>query len=283
MGKGRGMGWAVGLVLAGLLATTPVATRAADLPIVDAHLHYSADAWDFLPPEDAIAILRAAGIRRALVSSSSDDGTQKLHAAAPDLIVPELRPYRRRGELGTWMHDPTIIPHLEDRLARFRYVGIGEFHVYGADADLPVVRRMVELAREHGLFLHAHSDAAAVERLFRQDPAARILWAHAGFDAPGNVRAMLGRHGNLWCDLAFRSDHARDGRVDPEWRAVFEAFPERFMVGTDTFAPERWHYVGRHAAWSREWLSGLPTDLAERIAWRNADALFGAFPAGRRP
>jgi predicted TIM-barrel fold metal-dependent hydrolase len=271
-------GW-LGVAAALVLSAGPAS--AAELPIVDAHLHYSADAWDMLPPEEAIRILRAAGVKRALVSSSSDDGTQKLHAAAPDLIVPELRPYRRRGEISTWMHDPSIVPHLEDRLARFRYVGIGEFHVYGADADLPVVRRMVELARQHGLFLHAHSDAAAVERLFRQDPQARILWAHSGFDSPANVRQMLERHPNLWCDLAFRSDHARSGAVDPEWRALFEAFPDRFMVGTDTFAPERWHYVARHAAWSREWLAGLPPELAERIAWRNADALFGAFPTGR--
>ncbi|ROP99659.1 hypothetical protein EDC65_1443 [Stella humosa] len=268
--------------MAALLLGVP-ALHAAEMPIIDAHLHYSADAWDMLPPEDAVAILRKAGIRRALVSSSSDDGTQKLFAVAPDLIVPELRPYRRRGELSSWMHDPTIVTHLEDRLRRFRYVGIGEFHVYGADADLPVVRRMVELAREHRLFLHAHSDAAAVERLFAQDKDATILWAHSGFDSPANVRAMLERHPNLWCDLAFRSDHAPGGKPDPEWRSLFEAFPDRFMVGTDTFAPERWHYVARHAEWSRAWLADLPAPLAEGIAWRNADRLFERFAAGRFP
>ena len=47
------------------------------------------------------------------MSSSSDDGTQMLYKAAPDLIVPVLRPYRRRGEIGTWMRDPTIIAHVE--------------------------------------------------------------------------------------------------------------------------------------------------------------------------
>ncbi|MCC7276594.1 MAG: amidohydrolase [Alphaproteobacteria bacterium] len=269
-------GWTTGLAL--LLAS---AAAAAELPLIDAHIHYSADAWEMLPPDAAIALLREAGLRRALVSSSSDDGTQKLYEAAPDLIVPELRPYRSRGELSTWMRDPTVVAHLEDRLRRFRYVGIGEFHVYGADADLPVVRRMVELARTHGLFLHAHSDADAVDRLFRQDPQARILWAHSGFDRPAGVRAMLQRHRHLWADLAFRSDHAPGGRLDPEWRALLEEFPERFMVGTDTFAPERWHYIGQHARWSRGWLAELPPALAERIAFRNAEALFGDFPAGR--
>ena len=249
------------------------------LPIFDAHLHYSHDAWDQLPPARAAALLREAGLKAALVSSSSDDGTQLLLAAAPDLVLPALRPYRTRGELGTWMHDPSVIPYLEDRLRRFRYVAIGEFHAYGEQADTPVMRRVVALAREHGLYLHAHGDADAVERQFRQDPQARILWAHAGFDTPERVADMLRRHPNLWCDLAFRSDHARDGRVDPAWRAVFLEFPDRFLVGTDTFTPERWHYVVEHARFSRQWLADLPPDVAARIAWQNGERLFGAMRA----
>jgi hypothetical protein len=260
-----------------LLAATPVQsqqTPADVLPLIDAHLHYSHDAWEYLSTADAIAILRRSNLRKVLVSSSSDDGTQKLFEAAPDLIVPELRPYRRRGELSSWMRDDSIIAHLEARLAKYRYVGIGEFHLYGADADLPVPKRMVALARQHKLFLHAHSDADAVQRLFVHDPDAIVLWAHSGFDRPDAVRDMLKRYPNLWADLAFRSDHASSGKVDPEWRKLFEEFPDRFMVGTDTFTPERWHYVEEHAKWTRAWLADLPRPLAERIAYRNAEALF---------
>jgi predicted TIM-barrel fold metal-dependent hydrolase len=257
------------------LCLAPVA-GAAELPIFDAHVHYSHDAWDVVPPKEAIAILRKAGVKRALVSSSGDDGQQRLFAEAPELILLSLRPYRARGETSSWVRDQTVIAYLEERLKKYRYVAIGEFHLYGADADLPVPRRMVQLARQHGLFLHAHSDADAVERIFRQDPEARILWAHAGFDRPERVRAMLRKHRNLWCDLAFRSDHASGGRVDPEWRAAFLEFPERFMVGTDTFTPGRWNYVIEHANWSRGWLADLPPEVAERIAWKNGEALFGA-------
>jgi hypothetical protein len=248
---------------------------AAELPIFDAHLHYSHDAWDLVPPAQAIEILRKAGLKRALISSSGDDGQQRLVALAPDLVIPELRPYRSRGEIGSWFRDESVIGYLEDRLRRYRYAGIGEFHLYGADADLPVPRRMVLLARQHRLFLHAHSDADAVERLFRQWPEAKILWAHAGFDRPEQVRAMLRKHKNLWCDLAFRTDHARGAKVDPDWRAAFLEFPDRFMVGTDSFTPERWHYIGEHASWSRQWLADLPRDVAERIAWKNGETVFG--------
>ena len=267
-----------GAVAVLLLSLAPLAA-AAELPIFDAHIHYSHDTWDALPPKAAIKILRDAGLKRALVSSSSDDGTQKLYAEAPDLIVPELRPYRNRGELSSWVRDETIIAHVEERLKRYRYVGIGEFHVYGADADLPVVRRMVQLAREQKLFLHVHSDADAVERMFRQDPGARVLWAHAGFDRPERVREMLARHKNLWADLSWRTDHAPGGKLQPEWRAVFLEFPDRFMVGTDTPSAQRWYFIPEHARLARLWLSELPRDVAEKIAYRNGEAVFGPLAA----
>lgn len=260
------------------LTLLSLAAGAAELPLFDAHIHYSHDAWERTPPQAAIERLREAGVKRALVSSSGDEGTQKLHALAPELIVPSLRPYRARGETGTWMRDAGIVAHVEERLAKYRYVAIGEFHVDGADADLPVVRRMVELAKQHRLFLHAHSDADAVERLFRQDPEARILWAHAGFAPPETVAAMMRRHPRLWADLSFRHEVAEGGKVSPAWRPLLLEFSDRFLVGTDTYTPERWSHVGAHAVWARAWLADLPAEAAERIAWRNGETLFGARP-----
>jgi len=265
----------IGFLLAVVLASGLAV--AAELPLFDAHIHYSHDAWDNLPPKEAVLILRKAGLKRALVSSSGDEGTQRLVAEAPDLVVPSLRPYRTRGDVGTWVRDDSVAAFLEERLSRQRYAAIGEFHVYGSDADLPVPRRMVALAKQYGLVLHAHSDNDAIERLFRQYPEARILWAHSGFERPEEVRDMLRRHKNLWCDLAYRSDQGANGKVPAEWREVFAEFPDRFMVGTDTFTPERWHYIVEHANWSRAWLADLPPALAERIAYRNGDALFAGW------
>ena len=264
-----------GVILFIAAATGAAACLAADLPIFDAHLHYSHDAWETVPPKEAIALLRKAGLLRALVSSSNDDGNQKLYAQAPDLILPSLRPYRTRGEISTWFRDDTVLTYLEQRLAKHRYVAIGEFHLYGGDADLPVPRRMVQFARQYKLLLHAHSDADAVERLFKQWPEARILWAHSGFSPPERLREMLIKHKNLWCDLAFRTDHGSGGKVGPEWRAVFVEFPDRFMVGTDSYTPERWPYVVEHANWSREWMKDLPPAVADRIAYKNGEAVFG--------
>ena len=223
------------LVAAGFLAVAAPVQAADVMPLVDAHLHYSHDAWENLPPKDAIAAIRRAGLKKAFVSSSSDDGTQMLYAAAPDLIVPVLRPYRKRGELGTWFRDPTVIDMLESRLKKGGYAGIGEFHIFGADADGAVFRKVVQLAKKYKVFLHAHSDADAVDRIFKQDPDATVLWAHSGFAEPDRIAPML-----------------------------------KFMIGTDTYTPERWYFVEEHAGWSRTWLQSLPRGLAERIAWKNA-------------
>ncbi len=253
----------------------PFAAWGAELPIFDAHVHYSHDAWESLPPKDAVALLRKAGLKRALISSSGDDGQQRLYAEAPELVLPSLRPYRSRGEISTWARDESVPAYLEERLKKHRYVALGEFHLYGADADLAVPRHLVQLAKQHRLFLHAHSDIDAVERIFRQDPGARVLWAHSGFERPEKVREMLRKHANLWWDLAFRSEHGSGGKVQADWRAAFLEFPDRFLVGTDTFTPERWHYIVEHAQWSRQWLADLPAEIAERIAWKNGETLFG--------
>ena len=74
--------------------------------------------------------------------------------------------------------------------------------------------------------------------------------------------------------VAHRNDQAPSGKLDPTWRQLFIDFPERFMVGTDTYTPERWHYVVEHASYSRQWLAEcLLAELADNIAFRNAERL----------
>ena len=133
-------------VLAGLLlfvmaATGEPAAQNKELPLFDAHIHYSQGDWDTLSPEQALAILERAGVRRALVSSTPDDGTLTLYQADPKRSIPFLRPYRTRGDMAGWHSDPAVQANVEGRLARGIYKGIGEFHLTAADADKPVVKR----------------------------------------------------------------------------------------------------------------------------------------------
>ncbi|MCP4877100.1 MAG: amidohydrolase family protein [Gammaproteobacteria bacterium] len=256
-----------------VLAGHAVSAIAEELPLIDAHIHYSHDAWEVLSPEAAVELLRRAGIKKALVSSSSDEGTQKLYRSAPDLVVPVLRPYRKRGELSSWIHDDSVKGMLSDRLEAHRYAGIGEFHADGEQIELPVPQHLLALAQQYNLFLHAHVDMDALQRIFRAHPDALVLWAHAGFESPETIAAAMDRYPNLWADLSFREEFAFQGTIEDRWRSLFEAFPARFLLGTDTYTPERWFYVSEYADWVRGWLTQLPPLLAENIAYRNAEAL----------
>ena len=89
------------------------------------------------------------------------------------------------------------------------------------------------------------------------------------------VERLLVRYPNLWSELALRCDVASGGELDPGWRALFIRFPDRFMYGTDTWVESRWEQVVPLALEARVWLSELPRDVAEKIAWRNFETLFG--------
>ncbi|GMQ97101.1 MAG: hypothetical protein BMS9Abin15_0795 [Gammaproteobacteria bacterium] len=262
--KGRSLTVIIALFVA-------LSVQAAERLVYDAHIHYSHDVWDVISPTEAVTKLRTAGISRALVSSSGTGGARKLFEADPDLVIPALRPYRRRGSIGDWMYDKSVIPYLKSQLDGFGYVAIGEFHLSGAEADLPVVRQVVELARQHGLMLHVHSDADAIDRLFMQDPDARILWAHAGFEEADTVRAMLDTYPNLWADLSFRYDVSQGGRLQEGWRSLFIEHADRFMLGADTYEPRRWLEIPEVMAWQHTLLDVLPKEVADRIAYQNFD------------
>ena len=269
-------GWRLsvcGMVLGWLVLAT---AQAQELPIFDAHIHYSRPDWQVLTPERVLAILDQAGVQRALVSSTPDDGTLQLYAAAPQRIVPFLRPYRTREDMGSWPNDPAVQAYVEERLQRGIYKGIGEFHLSATQADAPTVRRFAELAAQQQLFLHAHVDDDTVAKLLRLYPQVRILWAHAGMLAPAaTVGRLLEQSANLWVELSMRFDVVSGGRLDPAWQAVFLKYPDRFMVGTDTWTTSRWDDLVPGMQNIRGWLSQLPRDVAERIAYRNGERLFG--------
>jgi len=253
------------------------------LRLFDGHIHYSVGSPQQYPPEKVIAILDEAGIGRALLSSTPNDGTIQLQKLFPERFVAELRPYRKTRDFETWaveraswFRDPDTVAFLEEELKRGIYNGIGEFHLDGDEADTPVIRRIVDIAVARDLWLHAHSDAAAVERLFSFNPGARIVWAHAGMSTPPEIiDRWLGRYPTLWAELSYRDVTLGGGQLDPQWKALFLKYPDRFIYGSDTWIPPRWNEVVSLAAQARAWLGQLPRDVAESIAFRNAERIFG--------
>ena len=266
---------------AALLLSATNASALEPQPLFDSHIHFSVGATSIYTPAAAMEILKSSGIRAALLSSTPNDGTLALYAAYPDRFIPFLRPYRKTRDLATWNEerstwykDPQTVPFIEQELTRGIYRGIGEFHVDGNEVDTPVMRELVELAAKHGLWLMAHSDADAIEKLFAFDPKAKILWAHTGMGEPvERVSQLLNRYPRLYGELSYRSGVS--GGLSAEWRALLMQFPDRFVYGSDTWVPSRWTEVKSLTSEARNWLSTLPQPVAENIAYRNAERLFG--------
>ena len=113
--------------------------------------------------------------------------------------------------------------------------------MFGRDAATPWVERIVGLAVERNLWLHAHCDDAALEILHAHNPRVKIIWAHSGFSTPpAKIAEYLARHPDLVGELSYRYDMTEDGRLTPAWRALLLAHPDRFVVGSDTWVNERW-------------------------------------------
>jgi hypothetical protein len=267
-----------------LFTFIPVATAVAedenedsDIPIFDAHIHYSHDVWQAIAPADAIRRLREAGVERALVSSSSDEGTQRLYQADPSFVVPSLRPYRKRGTIDTWMYDETLIPYLKQRLETFRYAAIGELHINGEQAKTQVMRDIIRLARQHQLILHVHSDARAIRLIFEQYPEAHILWAHAGFEEAATVSTLMDEQPDLMADLSFRTEIYQNGRFFPGWEQLLLKHADRFLLGIDTYTPQRWLQINNVMQWQRQLLDALPDDVARKIAYDNSERITSRF------
>lgn len=267
-----------------LFTFIPVATAVAedenedsDIPIFDAHIHYSHDVWQAIAPADAIRRLREAGVERALVSSSSDEGTQRLYQADPSFVVPSLRPYRKRGTIDTWMYDETLIPYLKQRLETFRYAAIGELHINGEQAKTQVMRDIIRLARQHQLILHVHSDAQAIRLIFEQYPEAHILWAHAGFEEAATVSTLMDEQPDLMADLSFRTEIYQNGRFFPGWEQLLLKHADRFLLGIDTYTPQRWLQINNVMQWQRQLLDALPDDVARKIAYDNSERITSRF------
>jgi len=267
------------LALAACIASPAIGE---ELPLFDGHIHYSVGSPERYPPEEVIRILDAAGITHALLSSTPNDGTRMLYAKYPERFIPELRPYRNTRDFETWAveraswyRDPETVTFIEQELERGIYRGIGEFHADGDEAATPEMRAIAQLAERKGLWLHAHSDAAAVEHLFSHAPSLTIVWAHAGMSTPpAEIGRMLERYPRLFAELSYRYEVATGGIVEPVWRDLFLRFPDRFIYGTDTWIPMRWETVIPLARAARDWLSDLPPEVAKNIAYRNAERLF---------
>ena len=273
-----------------LLATAMQSAHAAPYtgPLFDTHLHYNEEALADHPVADVLARMQRSGVRAVVANSRPNDGTvalaaTPLAAAAGVTVVPFVRLYRNRADYTGWFADASIhamvLQQLAAGTAAGPYRGLGEFHLYhSANANGAVAAQLMRLAQDKGLAVLAHVDDDVIELLMRHAPRARLIWAHTdiGGAPAARVRTLLLRHPTLTGELSYRPGLTdASGHLSPEWKALLTEFPERFLVGSDTWINARWSGYEGLMTDVRLWLGDLPPDLARRVGWCNAAALFG--------
>jgi predicted TIM-barrel fold metal-dependent hydrolase len=291
--SGRLIGALGALALAGWVAAQPSTPPAQPAryagPLFDAHLHYNDEARQPHPLDDVLGRMQRAGVRAIVANSRPNEGTRQLAAAreqtraARVTVVPFVRLYRTRDDYHRWFADPSIhemvLSELGQGTAAGPYRGLGEFHLYdSANADGPVARELMRLAEQRGLVVLAHCDDAAIEKLYAHAPRAVVIWAHTGIGGVPveRVRNLLTRYPTLYGELSYRPALvAEGGQLAAAWRELILAYPDRFLIGSDTWINERWDRYGALMDGYRIWLGGLPPEVARRIGWENGARLFG--------
>jgi len=159
-----------------------------------------------------------------------------------------------------------------------------------------------EAADATGLPFLLHHEAEDVllpelERMLTKYPKAKVIWCHIGrnrnswtwkkFRTPDGARALLIKYPNLYFDLVQSKPGSRyrgtgavdaimydvtplDVSLDPDWKKLFEEFPDRFVIGSDINTGRFGHYDRVMETFRDVVFRSLKKEVAEGIAFKNA-------------
>ncbi|MDB5357918.1 MAG: hypothetical protein JWN24_4371 [Phycisphaerales bacterium] len=158
------------------------------------------------------------------------------------------------GEVMTRHDDLTALTYGQP--ARADNLALGRVFTFAGQHDLPVFLH----SNIGSVWKHEPIYLPEVETAVREHPQTRIVWCHAGISRrieiptlTKDLETLVRKYPNLYVDVSwvvYDNDLAKSGRPDPQWLALIEAFPDRFMIGSDK--------VGHFADYPHEILKYYP-------------------------
>ena len=153
-----------------------------------------------------------------------------------------------------------------------------EIHMEAVPQDMPFPEIRLKGGRNPEKI---HGNVAAFERLLAHNMEAQIVWVHAGWDLTGErtvplMRRLLRAHANLAMSIKIEGGVrltqplTPDGAVKPGWVTMLGDFPDRFVIGSDTFIGEGTEQTEN----VRRFVDALPPDLVVPIGSGNARRLY---------
>lgn len=288
--------------------------KAMELPISDAHFHViptfmEPDALLKVMDSHKIKWTGGAGYM------APDARMSKFHKAMGQRLKlfggqrESVKSYANHG--AAIFEDPShpaaaeMLSQIEAGLKDGRFKGIGELHVNTLNTapmtppglrrklpvDSPTFKAVFDLARKYKapVDIHIEWDSDTVEQLERiltAYPSVPVILAHCGKTSTAeDVRTMMTKFANVYCDLSSRPGKHQyhtptvviftaDGFQQEGWRKLIEDFPDRFTVGIDDVGS--WSEYEMVVGIIRKGLlAHLSPETAEKVAYKNADRLFG--------
>ena len=162
-----------------------------------------------------------------------------------------------------------------------------------AKIDSPGITQLLDIAKRWNGFvqIHAEDDVNSVKELSNiaiQYSTVPIILSHCLF-TPNSalIDELLSKHPNFYCEMSARNESMYgnyfakqraekfgwivfdDQNLKPDWKALIEKHPTRFMVGTDNYNPSvDTRKVVRQIR--QGLLRNLPLDVAKQVASENA-------------
>ena len=259
----------------------------SSLRLIDAHSHHEREYQAQFNCDDVIGALNEAQVERILITSHSNYSSQSCFKQYPERIIPFYSVYGGALDKQTWMHQPVKVDEARVALEGENFAGIGELHIFAKDRGSEVLEGLVELAQQHRLPMLIHGDAEVIERVFAINPQARVLWAHLGTKPEIDLlQQMLERFPNgLYIDTSVRDtlllgnlivNGPEPSRLSPEWRAFLVRNQDRLLAAIDTYSLNRWRNYAEVADQVRLWLTQLPLEVAQKLAFSNAHRFFNS-------
>jgi hypothetical protein len=227
------------------------------------------------------------------------------------IILGTPKPFDQRGDLSDYFVEQTS-NHLSDKSYQF----IGEIMFAHADKShgeqtatgeryvapngknviklLTVLEKSNMPVMTHWEVYDWNRDWPEFHALYSRFPRTVFIWPHAGFASAEQVNIVLSSHDNVMITLSKKEKDQRAlsseekeemlggsivdncGRLLPEWRELIEMYPDRFMFATDAHKDYRWAKYTKVVKQWRSILGQLPDPVAQSLAWRNAERVYGA-------
>lgn len=276
-------------------------TTVPTMPVFDMHMHYKWSQKEVTSPQEAIRLMDAAGIDKAMVMGKPAELALTLKEQSPERIIAVFSPYRGGMDWFRWQRDETVVERARAALKSGDYAGIGELHIIGGftpkRAENSTLPALMDLAAEYDVPIMLHTEFSNPQYMLticEAHPETKVVWAHSGsILEPADVDKVMTACPNVWGGMGARdpwrfvgNPHTDEsGTLLPAWRDLFLKYPHRFMVGSDTVWPvdqmdrwdepdTGWQELGRFWTFHRSWLAQLPEDVAAKLARENAAALF---------